>query len=86
MKTFTLVISSPNGEIYRGDVIELFLRGGDGDLAVLAGHIPFVTTVKAGKCVVTEADETEKNAIIENGLLSVSESSVTLLTGGFVWQ
>lgn len=86
MKTYTLVISSPYGEIYRGDVIELFLRGGEGDLAVLAGHIPFVTTVKSGKCVITEADETEKCALTENGLLSVSEDAVTLLTGGFSWQ
>ena len=38
MKQFTLVISSPDGEIFRGDVYGISLRGAGGDLAVLAGH------------------------------------------------
>ena len=53
MNTFNLVISSPEGEIFSGEVVKIMLRGASGDLAVMAGHIPFVTSVKEGECKVT---------------------------------
>ena len=45
MKTFPLTISSPDGDLFRGDVEMLIVRGTEGDLAVMAGHVPFVTAV-----------------------------------------
>ena len=46
MNTFTMEISSPNGSLFHEDINMIALRGADGDLAVMAGHIPFVTAVK----------------------------------------
>ena len=48
MKPFRLKISSPDGDIFDGDIQMLVLRGAEGDLAVMAGHAPFITSVKAG--------------------------------------
>ena len=50
MKNFKLVISSPEGKIYDGNTVRLSVRGIEGELAIMAGHIPFVTIVKAGEC------------------------------------
>ena len=56
MSTFPLLISSPDGDLFRGDAEMLILRGTEGDLAVMAGHVPFVTAVVPGNCVVVTAE------------------------------
>ena len=59
MTTYALTVLSPDKELFSGEVISLVLRGHEGDLAVFAGHVPFVTTLRPGKCVVTLSDEKE---------------------------
>ncbi len=56
MSTFPLLISSPDGDLFRGDAEMLILRGTEGDLAIMAGHIPFVTAVVSGNCVIITAE------------------------------
>lgn len=86
MKTFRLIISSPNGSIFDGEAFMLTLRGAVGDLAILAGHIPFTTTVKGGRVKIELPDETEKFGETDGGLLTVSpDGIVTLLSGSFKW-
>ncbi len=86
MNTYKLTVSSPDGTIFQDEVIELSLRGANGDLAVLAGHIPFMTSVKPGKCKVVLKDETERQASVDGGLLTVSTDGATLLSGSFRWE
>ena len=83
MNTFKLVISSPDGNLFEGEVLRLILRGADGDLAIMAGHIPFMTTVKEGKCKLLLENDEEKTGYILSGLLTVSKDCVTLLSGTF---
>ena len=45
MNTFSLNISSPDGSLFEGEIVKISLRGAEGDLAVMAGHIPLITTV-----------------------------------------
>lgn len=84
--TFDLTISSPEGRIFSGKALMLSLRGAAGDLAVLAGHTPFVTTVLPCDCKVELEDESERMAHVEGGLLSVSAEGVTLLSSSFHWK
>ena len=49
MNNFRLVLSSPYGNIFDGYAQKLTLRGVEGDLAVLAGHVPMITEVKPGR-------------------------------------
>ncbi len=83
MNTYRLIISTPDGNIFDGDVIRIMLRGADGDLAILKDHIPFITSVKPGKCLIEMPDGEIKMANIESGLLTVSRESVTLLSSSF---
>ena len=85
MKTFPLLISSPDGELFRGDAGMLILRGTEGDLAVLAGHIPFVTAVVKSSCVVETAEGERKEGTIAEGVLTVSDQGTTVLTSTLEW-
>jgi F-type H+-transporting ATPase subunit epsilon len=64
----------------------LILRGADGDLAILAGHIPFVTAVVKSNCVVETAEGERKEGTIEEGLLTVDAEKVTVLTSALEWK
>ena len=85
MKTFPLIISSPDGDLFRGEAEMLILRGTEGDLAVMAGHVPFVTAVVKGRCAVITEEE-RKEGTIEEGLLTVDPEQVTVLTSALEWS
>lgn len=86
MNEYHLIISTPSGTVYDGNVAFISLRGADGDLAVMAGHIPLVTTVQAGNSKVCFTDGTKKKAKCDTGLLTVSKEQVHLLTSRFEWS
>ncbi len=86
MKTFTLTISSPDGELYRGEARMVILRGTEGELAIMADHVPFVTGIVKGRCVVISGAEQRKEGTIEEGILTVGAKEVTVLTSGLEWQ
>ena len=86
MKTFKFVISTPDGNFYDGDIVKVSLRGTEGDLAVMANHTPFVTSVKPCRAHIELEDGTLKYFSLERGLLSVSLESVTLMSGSAEWE
>lgn len=81
MKDFMLVLSCPHGNIFENKARSLILRGERGDLAVMPGHIPFVTTVKPGKFKILTSEGEEINGVSSGGLLSVSNDRVVFLAG-----
>lgn len=83
MKTFKLTVSSPDGNIFSGNAVNISLRGSLGDLAVMAGHIPFITAVVPCKCKIELENGEEKNAVTQGGILTVAKEGVTLLSGSF---
>lgn len=85
MNTFLLAISSPDGDVFREKVRFLSLRGAEGDLAVMAGHIPFVTTVKPCEVKIILEDDSEKIGKTDGGILTVGSDIVTLLSGSFTF-
>lgn len=86
MNTFPLKISSPEGDLLNADVVKVSLRAAGGDMAVMAGHIPFVSPVKAGEIRIEFEDGDEKTAITDGGILTVSAEKAVLLSGSFVWK
>ena len=83
MKTFKLTIASPDGNKFTGDVIKLDVRGVEGDLAIMAGHIPFVTSLVKSSCTIWLENDEEKTATVDGGLLTVSTDGTTLLSSSF---
>ncbi len=86
MKTFLLNISSPDGKIFYDQAGCISLRGVEGEFAVMADHVPFITTVKPGKCDVTLADGTVKHGQTEGGMITVGKEEVTFLTSGVTFE
>ena len=87
MKKFHLQIAAPDGLRYDGDAVQISVRGIEGDLAVLAGHIPFVTALKAGECrvYVGENGDAIRRAQYSGGMLTVSADTVRMISAGFQW-
>ena len=52
MSTFHLTVSSPDGNKFDGEVFKFDVRGVEGELAIMAGHIPFITSVIKAPCTV----------------------------------
>ena len=86
MSTYPLLISSPDGDLFRGEAEMLILRGTEGDLAIMAGHIPFVTAVVHGNCVIIAAEGERKEGVIDEGLLTVDAEKTTVLTSALTWN
>lgn len=85
MKEFKFVISTPEGNLYEGNIVKISLRATEGDLAVMANHTPLVTSVKPCRCNMELGDGSIKTFEVERGLLSVSGESVTLMSGSAKW-
>lgn len=79
MNTFKLTVTTPDGNVYEGSAEALFVRGTEGDLAILANHAPYVTALKPCICriVLEEGDDIE--ADISGGLLSVTSGGDSIL-------
>ena len=86
MKAFALKISTPEGDVFSGEVLSVSVRGAEGDLAVMAGHIPFVSPIKPCDCKITLEDGTEKVGHTDGGILTVSAEKTVILTGSFAWN
>lgn len=80
---FRLTVSSPDGNKFDGDVVKFDVRGVEGELAVMAGHIPFVTSVVSAPCTLWFEDGSKKTAICEGGLLTVDTDRVNFISGSF---
>ena len=86
MNTFLLNISSPDGKLFSGEVVSIIVRGVEGEFAVLADHIPFITSVVPGKCIIELDDGTVKDGTTEGGLITVGKDEVTYLTAGVTFE
>jgi len=86
MTSFPLKISSPEGDIFCDEAVSFRARGTEGEFAVLAGHIPFVSYVKPCECKITLVGGEEKLAETGGGILTVSKEKAIFLSGDFVWK
>ncbi|MBO4879285.1 MAG: F0F1 ATP synthase subunit epsilon [Clostridia bacterium] len=80
MKEFHLKISTPAGNAFDGEAVSLTVRGTEGSLGILAGHVPFVTVLKPAECHYILPDNTVRNFTCGSGLLLVEKDEVTVLS------
>ncbi len=83
MNTFHLTVSSPDGNKFDGEVFKFDVRGVEGELAVMAGHIPFITSVIKSPCTIWLDEDKKKTAVSDGGLLTVDTDRVTFISGSF---
>jgi len=83
--TFKLIILTPEREFYAGEATELVVASTEGNLGVLANHMPLVTTLKPSASEIVDKDGNKKRAFISTGILEVKENSVTVLSDACEW-
>jgi F-type H+-transporting ATPase subunit epsilon len=76
---YRLEIVTPERRVFAGEVTMAILRGSEGDLGILARHIPLVTAVVPGPVELRRPDGAVDYAAVSGGFLEVRGESVTLL-------
>lgn len=85
MNEFLLEITTPDGNVFNDKTVQVSVRSVEGELAVMAGHVPFVATLVAGECRVYMPDGEKKTAKYDGGLLVVTKEKTTIITPYFKW-
>jgi F-type H+-transporting ATPase subunit epsilon len=75
--TFELV--SPERILFSGDVDAVVLPATEGDMTVLPGHAPVMTTLKTGFLVITDNPGNGRRMLIRGGFADISQSGLTVL-------
>ncbi|GIO33177.1 MULTISPECIES: F0F1 ATP synthase subunit epsilon [Paenibacillus] len=78
MSTFLLEIVTPDHLAYSGEVERLTVRGVEGDLGILPGHIPMVTPLQVAPLVIKTGNKTSKIAV-NGGFVEVRKDKVVVL-------
>lgn len=77
--TFKCRVVSAQEELYAGEVSMLVAMGCDGELGILAGHVPLITLLKPGAMYLKNPDGTEEVIYIKGGVLEVQPNMVSVL-------
>ena len=86
MRTFPLRIGTPDGLLFKGEVERVVCRSISGDLAVLAGHCNFCTTLGMGEAHIVLEDGTRREAACIGGMLSVINGECDVLATTWEWK
>ncbi|GAB6991299.1 F0F1 ATP synthase subunit epsilon [Paenibacillus pini] len=78
MSTFLLEIVTPDRVAYSGEVDSLVVRGVEGELGILPGHIPTVTPLQVAPIVVKNGKQTTRIAV-NGGFVEVRKDKVVVL-------
>ena len=84
MKTFKLEILTPEYQFYSGDIVCLTLQIPDGQIAVMADHIPFFAPVEIGSLAIRTEDNT-RTAFNSEGFLEVAKEYSVLFCQACEW-
>lgn len=85
MSVFHLTIVTADGKYFDGDAQRVLVRTIDGDVCILANHIPYVTALGMGECRVTGSTGETRRAACIGGMLSVMNNEVHLVATTFEW-
>jgi F-type H+-transporting ATPase subunit epsilon len=78
MATFHFELVSPEKLLFSGDVEQVDVPGAEGDFGVLAGHAPFVSTLRPGILTVYAASG-EQKIVVLGGFAEISAAGLTVL-------
>jgi F-type H+-transporting ATPase subunit epsilon len=78
MATFHFNLVSPEKLLLSGEVDQVDVPGSEGDFGVLAGHAPFVTTLRPGILVI-HREGGELRVVVNGGFAEVGPNGLTVL-------
>ncbi|MCP2678924.1 F0F1 ATP synthase subunit epsilon [Maricaulaceae bacterium NA33B04] len=69
---------SPEKRVFEGDVDQVVVPGVEGEFGVLAGHAPFMSTVRSGAIAIHAGGEVTRT-FIRGGFAEVTSEGLTIL-------
>ncbi len=78
MATFHFDLVSPEKLLFSGDVVQVDVPGEEGDFGVLAGHAPYVATLKPGVLTIF-SESGERRIVVRGGVAEVNRNGLTVL-------
>ncbi len=79
MAKITLEIVTPEKAVFHEDVDEVILPGADGELGILPGHLPLMTTLRSGRLVAIDGGQQQFFAV-HQGFAEILPDKVIVLT------
>ena len=83
-KTFRIEVISPERMFYEGEAEMIELTTSEGEIGILAGHIPLTTIVVPGVLRIMNGAET-KEAALHEGFMEILEEKVVILAEACEW-
>ena len=81
MASFPVSLVTPERTLFDGDADMVIMRSGGGDIAFLAGHEPYVSTVEVGVVRIDRPDGERERFAAHGGFVEVNEGGVVVLSG-----
>jgi F-type H+-transporting ATPase subunit epsilon len=78
MAELHLEFVSPENVLFSGDVDQVDLPGAEGDMGILAGHAPLVTTLRPGIVTIYRGNAREP-VVVTGGFAEVGPAGLTVL-------
>lgn len=77
--TVNLSVVSAEESLFSGSIKLLQITGSEGELGILPGHAPLLTSLKPGMALITKADGVEEVIYLSGGMLEVQPNQVIVL-------
>ena len=70
---------SPERLLFSGDVAEVDIPGTDGDMGILPGHAPVLSTLRPGVITITKDGGQKERIFVRGGFAEVNPQGLTIL-------
>jgi F-type H+-transporting ATPase subunit epsilon len=77
--TVNLNVVSEHESLFSGSIKSLQITGSEGELGIMPGHAPLLTSLKPGMALITKEDDTEEVLYLSGGMLEVQPNQVIVL-------
>jgi len=78
MKKFKIQVTTPERVIFEEEVEEVTLPTKDGEITVLAGHVPLIGEIIPGEMIVKNGEE-KRNTLLLGGFVHVEEGGKVIV-------
>ena len=79
MATFNFELVSPERVLFSGPVDAVILPATEGEMTVLAGHAPTMTTLKTGFLMVTDSPGNGMRILVRGGFADINPDGLKVL-------
>lgn len=77
--TVNLNVVSAEESLFSGSIKSLQITGSEGELGIMPGHAPLLTSLKPGMALITKKDGSEEVIYLSGGMLEVQPNNVIVL-------